>query len=256
MRSLPGDRARVIGIASGKGGVGKTTIAINIAHTLADIGKKTLVIDVDIALPNLDLYTGLEKPMITLLDLLNNTSDYKHAIYHMTENLDLLPCGTALQAMQEMDIDNLKEVVEHVSNEYEYVLLDIAAGLSKFTIVPITLSHEVCLVVNPDPASIQDAQKVIAVTKFAGAHLCGVVVNRCRKKHNENDVEARLGLPVLGCVKEDKQILRSIEEKTPIVVWKPGSSTSKSFSSIARKICGEYPSQNQDFRGKLIGRGL
>ena len=246
----------MIGIASGKGGVGKTTVAINIAYALGEIGRKTLAIDVDIALPNLDLYTGLEKPMITLLDLLNNTSDYKHAIYRMTDNLDLLPCGTSLHAMQEMDINNLKEVVEEVSNAYEYVILDIAAGLSKFTIVPITLSQEVCLVVNPEPASIQDAQKVIAVTKFAGSHLCGVVVNRCRKKKDEQEVGARLGVPVLGCIREDKEIPRSIEERTPIVVWKPGSTASKSFNSIVRKICGEYTSQNQNFRGKLIGRGL
>jgi len=72
--------AKIIALASGKGGVGKTTVALNIGFALASLNKKVLVMDTDISLPNLDIYTGLEKPIITLLEVLNGSSDIKNAI--------------------------------------------------------------------------------------------------------------------------------------------------------------------------------
>lgn len=246
----------MIGIASGKGGVGKTTVAINLAHALSMLGRRTLVVDTDLALPNLDLYTGLDKPMITLLELLNGSSDYQHAIYSVGDNLDLLPCGTSLQAMQDMDIQRLEDVVESVSVGYDFVLLDIAAGLSKFSIVPLTLCDEVYLVVNPESASIQDAQKVLAVAKLAEAKVCGVIVNRCRSRRDEAEVGAKLGVDVLGCIREDKQVSRSIEERVPVVRGRPSSRVSRSFISIAERLSGEHLSGGQGFLGKLLRRGL
>src|SRR5574337_215164 len=125
---------RIISIGSGKGGVGKTTVALNIGFALASLGKKTLVFDTDVSLPNLDLYTGLEKPIITLLDVLNGTAEIQNAIYEIQMGLNILPCGSSLQALKDVNIDKLSDIILKLrSSEYEFIILDVSAGLSKFS---------------------------------------------------------------------------------------------------------------------------
>lgn len=230
--------AKIIAMASGKGGVGKTTVALNIGFALASLNKKVLVVDTDISLPNLDLYTGLEKPLITLLEALNGSSDVRNAIYEIQIGLNILPCGSSLQALKDVNMDKLGEIISELKNsDYEFIILDVPAGLSKFSILPITYSDEVILVVNPDPASISDAQKVKVVAGLAGINISGIIVNKY-KKSIYNDIGVKLGLPVIGVIPEDDAIIKSRDTKKPLIQLKPGSSASKALMKIARKISG------------------
>jgi len=230
--------AKIIAMASGKGGVGKTTVALNIGFALASLNKKVLVVDTDISLPNLDLYTGLEKPLITLLEVLNGSSDVRNAIYEIQIGLNILPCGSSLQALKDVNMDKLGDIISELKNsDYEFIILDVPAGLSKFSILPITYSDEVILVVNPDPASISDAQKVKVVAGLAGINISGIIVNKY-KKSIYNDIGVKLGLPVIGVIPEDDAIIKSRDTKKPLIQLKPGSSASKALMKIARKISG------------------
>ncbi len=230
--------AKIISVGSGKGGVGKTTVALNIGFALASLGKKTLVVDTDVSLPNLDLYTGLEKPIITLLDVLNGTAEIQNAIYEIQMGLNILPCGSSLQALKDINIDKLSDIIlELRDSEYEFVILDVSAGLSRFSILPMTCSDEVFLVVNPDPASISDAQKVKAVSALAGINITGIIVNKYRKSIYE-DIGVKLGLPVTGTIPEDNAIVISRDAKKPLISLKPRSDSAKAFLQIARRMCG------------------
>jgi len=230
--------AKIIALASGKGGVGKTTLALNIGFAFASLNKKVLVVDTDISLPNLDLYTGLEKPLITLLEVLNGSSDVGNAIYEIQMGLNILPCGSSLQALKDVNMDKLGEIISELRNlDYDFIILDVPAGLSKFSILPITYSDEVILIVNPDPASISDAQKVKVVVGLAGINITGIIVNKY-KKSIYNDIGVKLGLPVIGIIPEDDAIIKSRDTKKPIILLKPGSSASKAIMKIVRKISG------------------
>jgi len=230
--------AKIIALASGKGGVGKTTLALNIGFAFASLNKKVLVVDTDISLPNLDLYTGLEKPLITLLEVLNGSSDVGNAIYEIQMGLNILPCGSSLQALKDVNMDKLGEIISELRNlDYDFIILDVPAGLSKFSILPITYSDEVILIVNPDPASISDAQKVKVVVGLAGINITGIIVNKY-KKSIYNDIGVKLGLPVIGVIQEDDAIIKSRDTKKPLIILKPRSSAAKAFMKIARKISG------------------
>jgi len=230
--------SRIIAIASGKGGVGKTTIALNLGFAMASLKKNVLVIDTDVSLPNLDLYTGLEKPLITLLDVLNGSANIQSAIYSIQMGLNIMPCGSSLEALRSVDIDKLGDIISELKNsEYDFVILDVAAGLSRFSLLPMTFSDEVILVVNPDPASISDAQKVRTVSGLTDIKITGIIVNKY-KKNAYDDIGIKLGLPVLGIVPEDDAVIRSRDSRKPIILLKPRSSTSKAIMQIARKVCG------------------
>ncbi|MCZ7400081.1 MAG: cell division ATPase MinD [Candidatus Methanoperedens sp.] len=229
---------KIIALGSGKGGVGKTTVALNIGFAIASLNKNVLVVDTDVSLPNLDLYTGLEKPIITLLEVLNGTADIQSAIYTIQMGLHILPCGSSLQALRDVNIDKLGDVIAEFKNsEFDFIILDVPAGLSRFSILPMTYSDEVLLIVNPDPASISDAQKVKAVSALAGINVTGIIVNKYIKSIYE-DVGVKLGLPVFGVIPQDDAIVKARDTKKPLILLKPKSPSTKAILQIARRMCG------------------
>lgn len=230
--------ARIIAIASGKGGVGKTTIALNLGFALASLKKNVLVVDTDVSLPNLDLYTGLEKPLITLLEVLNGSANIRSAIYTIQMGLNILPCGSSLEALREANIDKLGEIISELKNsEFDFIILDVPAGISKFSILPMTYSDEILLVVNPDAASISDAQKVRTVSALADMNLTGIIVNKYKKNIHE-DIGIKIGLPVIGTIPEEDIVTRSRDVRKPIILLKPKSASAKAILRIAGKISG------------------
>ncbi len=232
---------KIIALGSGKGGVGKTTVALNLGFALSSLNKKVIVVDTDISLPNLDIYTGLEKPIITLLDVLNGSADVQSAINTIQLGLSILPCGTSLEALKDVNIDKLEDVIKDLRNsDFDFVILDVPAGLSKFSILPMTFSDEVLLVVNPEPASISDAQKVKAVLALAHVKISGIIINKYKKSIYE-DAGIRLGLPVIGVIPEDEAVISARDSRKPLILLKPKSASSKSILGIARKISGIPP---------------
>jgi len=236
--------ARIIAIASGKGGVGKTTFALNIGFAIASLNKNVLVVDTVVSLPNLDLYTGLDKPLITLLDVLNGSANIQSAIYAIQMGLNILPCGSSFQALRDVDMNKLRDIISELKeSNYDYIILDVPAGLSRFSILPMICSDEVWLIVNPDPASISDAHKVRAVSGITEINITGIIVNKYKKSIYE-DIGIKLGLPVLGIVPEDDAIIRSRDARKPLILYRPKSSSAKAIIKIARKICGIQEKRN------------
>ncbi len=228
---------KIIALCSGKGGVGKTTLALNLGFAMASLNKKVLVVDTDIALPNLELYTGLEKPVITLLEVLNGSADIQSAINTIQLGLKILPCGSSLQSLKDVNIDKLGDVITELKkSEFDYVILDVPAGLSKFSVIPMNFSDEILIIVNPEPASISDAQKVKAVSALAGLHIAGIIVNKYKKSRYE-DVGVKLGLPVIGVIPEDEAVVKARDARKPLIILKPKSASAKALMVLAKKIC-------------------
>lgn len=233
----------VIAIGSGKGGVGKTTVSANLAVALTMFGR-VAVVDGDIALPNLHTLLGIDDPFISLLDILKDTSYLKEAIYRIKvklgNDLHVIPSSTSVKALEEIDMEKFKDVVDFLREHYDFIVIDVAAGLSRYAIVPMLSADVSYLVVNPEKASIIDSQKVKKIADVSGVRVGGIILNRYKgEKKMVEYAEKVIGCEIVGIIRESKLFRTCWEEGTPVIIKKPHSSVSKDFINLARKIVGD-----------------
>ena len=176
--------ARIIVITSGKGGVGKTTTTSNIGMALARLNKKTLLIDADVGLRNLDLLLGLENRIIyTGLDILSGTCRLEQALIQdkRQPNLNFLPLSSNLAKLS-VTKEQVKKLMHLLENKYDFILIDSPAGIDEGFQTAIEPAHEAVIVVTPEITSIRDADKVIGILEAREIEKIRLLVNRIKPK--------------------------------------------------------------------------
>jgi septum site-determining protein MinD len=243
--------SKVYTITSGKGGVGKTTIAANLAVSLSRMRKKTIVVDADMAVGSIATIFGLDQTPVTLHELLAGTGSLEKAIYS-TQGVDVLPSGSTVAGFLKTDPKKLEGVVDKLTKTYDFVIIDGPPGLSKYSLAPLKNADEVLLVVTPDLPALQATAKLLSVITAVEAKVGGVVVNRF-KKHSffarlagakeimmkNEDIERRLMAKIIGIIPEDPAVIESIGAKKSVVVYRPESPASKAISALAKKLIQE-----------------
>ncbi len=231
-------------ITSGKGGVGKTTITVNLGISLALLNRETYILDADIGMANMALILGMDDVPVTLHEVLAGKADIENAIYEGPGGVKVVPSGISLQGFQQADPDKLRDVMHKLVDRCEYLLIDAPSGISKEGVVPLSVADEVILVVNPELASMADALKTKILCEVMGGRVYGAILNRAGMEHTElrsQSVEDVLGVRVIDVVPEDASVRRAAAYKTPCVVKYPNTDASRAFRRIAAHICGvEY----------------
>ncbi len=233
----------IISVASGKGGVGKTTVVANLGPCIAKLGPSVLLVDADIAMANLSLMFGIHSAPITLHDVLLGDADIYDAIYDGPWGVKIVPSGLSLQAYRRIDPHRLEDVLQGVKKDFEYILVDVPAGIGDNALAAISATEEMILVITPDPASLADALKTKAMAERLGVKPTGVIVNMVRGLRGEaSDTEIMrvLELPIFGRIPDSNEIRQALLQRKPkpLVVLKPDSKVSKAFFKVAEKITG------------------
>lgn len=234
---------RAISMASGKGGVGKTTVVANLGVALAKLGQKTLVVDADIAMANLSLLFGIQSAPITLHDVLMGGAEIYDAMYDGPFGLKIIPSGLSLTSYRKVEPQKMEGLLSRVKNEFDFILVDVPAGIGDNAIAAMSSSGETILVVTPDPASLADALKTKLMAERIGVKPVGVIVNMVRRikgEATEEDVRHVLELPVLGSIPEDIEVRKSflMRRPQPVVLRKPNAEASLAFMRIAARLSG------------------
>jgi len=183
------DNCKIITVASGKGGVGKSNITVNTGLALQKTGKKVLLIDGDLGMANLDILLGIS-PRYNLGHVLKEKCDLKQAILKSSHNLHVLPGFSGINKFINSDyklVSGLLEISSYIENNYEVVLIDVGAGIDKNVINFIMAADETLIVLTPEPTSVMDAYsliKTIADSNCKGK--VGMIINKVG-----SDLEAR-----------------------------------------------------------------
>lgn len=228
--------AKILGVVSIKGGVGKTTTAANIGSALAEFGKKVLLIDADFSAPSLGLHFGLVKPKKTLHHVLHGKITAVEAVQPCRENLDMLPCSLMAGKLNPF---LLRDKIQGLRKLYDYILIDAAPTLNDDMLSTILASDELLVVTSPDYPTLSATLHAVRVAAKENKPIAGLLLNRVRGKSfelTEEEIAEAAGVPILGTIKEDLAVPKGIAETTPATLYKPNARASTSFKRVAAAL--------------------
>ncbi|MGB9936962.1 MAG: cell division ATPase MinD [Methanobacterium sp.] len=239
--------ARVIVVASGKGGVGKTTIAANLGIALSLHNENVVVLDLDIAMANLELILGLEGKPVTLQEVLAGKDIIQNAIYEGPGGVKVVPAGLSLYGLKDMRLERLEQVLESLTEDIDILLIDAPGGLERDALAALEVSNELILVTTPEITSLSDALKTKIVAEKLGIDILGVVINRRKSDKvflTEQEIEVILNLPVLSIIPEDPELSIASASCKSVLIDDPNSYTSRVLMNLAAGVIGKYSYEN------------
>ncbi|WP_222917280.1 cell division ATPase MinD [Natrinema sp. SYSU A 869] len=230
----------VYAIASGKGGVGKTTTTVNLGTALAEAGERVAIVDADLGMANLAGFVSLTPDSTTLHDVLAGDASIDDATYRLADNIVAVPSGTNLDEYAETSPEGLREAVEELQSQFDYVFLDVGAGISHETVLPLGLADAVVLVSTPEPAAVHDTKKTIELTDRAGGEIAGLVLTRTHPDGDvsHDEIADRLEVPLLGTIPEDPAARDSVYAGTPLVVFEPQGPAAVAYRRLTAELTG------------------
>nr|AWX53323.1 MinD [Halochlorococcum sp. NIES-1838] len=240
---------RIMVVTSGKGGVGKTTATANIGMSVARLGYKTVLIDADIGLKNLDLLIGLENRILyTVMDVFEGNCRLDQALIRdkRWKNLCLLSISKNRQRYN-VTRENMKNLVQALVNlNFSYIFIDCPAGIDVGFINAISPAKEALIVTTPELPALRDADRVAGLLEANGIYDIKLLVNRVRSdmiQKNDmlsvKDVQEALGIPLLGAIPEDNQIIVSTNFGEPLVLKNKLTLAGIAFENAARRLVGK-----------------
>lgn len=240
-----GDLSELIGVLSGKGGTGKTSLCAGVATALAAEGKRVLCIDCDVGLRNLDISLGLiDSGALSFLDVSQGQYPLENAAKHpVYPTLSFLTAPMNCRA-EDIDPAPFSRMLQQARNEYDYVFLDAPAGVDGGFRLVSTVADRFLLVTGAGPAAVRDAARVGDLLELMGKSNVRLVVNRVDKamlrtvRLTIDDVMDTAGLPLLGIVPEDGAVTLAASFGTPLLAYAPRCPASRAFRRIARRVQG------------------
>lgn len=233
---------RIIVVASGKGGVGKTTVVSNLAAALSGFNKNVIAVDANVTTSNLGLHLGIPLYPVTLQDVLKGRATVKDALYYHPAGFRVVPADVSIKKIMVPRTESLIDVFYKLMGEADFVLVDCAAGLGREAKAAIEAADEMITVTNPELPALTDALKLGKFAEDSETRNLGVILNRVRKEKHEvkdSEVEEFLNLPIIGKVHEDISVRKSIANKMPVVIHNPRSRSAQQFKQIAANLIGE-----------------
>jgi len=245
----PKPRISVVSITSGKGGVGKTNITANLAYLLAGLKKKTLIMDADCGLANIDLILGLT-PQYNLANVLKGEKTLKETIIEGPGGIRILPATSGIQEMANLSTEQkliLQDELGNLQPRPDFMLIDTSAGISENVTYFNLLARRIIVVVTPEPTSMTDAYALIKVLyQRHTKKRFTLLVNQAKDPEESKVVFQRLAqatnhflnlaIEHLGHVAYDENLIKAVKRQRLLAEIFPDSPAVKCLRAVAEKI--------------------
>lgn len=234
---------KTIGVMSGKGGVGKTVVSINLAAGINKwYDKKVLLVDCNITTSHIGLYLGIYATPVTLNDVLKSGISPERAVYSHECGIDVMPASLTLGDLKGVPWESMKDVLSNTFQNYDYVLLDSAPGFGKESLIALTASQDAILVGTPLIPSVADLIKCKRICDGMGVVPIGAIFNKVRGKKYEltkDEIARNIDIKVINSIPYDERVIESIVSKQPVINMR--SRVNIEFRKLAALVDGQPP---------------
>lgn len=245
--------ARVITVTSGKGGVGKTSISLNLAIQLAKLGKKVVVFDADFGLANIEVMLGI-RPQYNLADMIFRGKELKEIITPSEDGISFISGGSGIQELAVMSREQVLSLTGKLAELDEFadvIIIDTGAGISDSVLEFVVASSEVLLVVTPEPTSIIDAYALLKALNRKEEYskentTIKIVSNKARSDAEGQSIFQKMSvvadkflevpLVYMGAVPMDDQIPNAVMRQKPLSIVNPDAAAVKAIRQLAKKL--------------------
>ncbi|GAB6158010.1 MinD/ParA family protein [Desulfotomaculum varum] len=264
-----GAGARVIAVTSGKGGVGKTNLTVNLAVELSRRGYRTAIFDADLGMANAEVLLGMS-PRYTLYDYLYNGKSMAEIIAVCPAGVSVISGGSGFVELANLDYQARKRLgrgLQELDHCFDFVLVDTGAGISKTVLGFVAAAQEAVVVLTPEPTSLTDAYGLIKILAKYNVHdQIMVVVNRAGDEKEawrtyqtlQTTTERFLQVRLinLGFLPEDKAVVQAVKQQQPFVKLAPAAPAAQHLVQVANRLLAgrqaDSPGGLQGFFGKLM----
>ncbi|MBH1942007.1 MinD/ParA family protein [Mobilitalea sibirica] len=254
----PRNIARVITVTSGKGGVGKSSIAVNLAMALSRLGKRVVILDADFGLANIEVMLGI-RPKYNLADLMFRGKSLTDIITNGPDNIGFISGGSGIQELTSLTRDQIIYLIQklvELDEKADIIIIDTGAGIADTVLEFVAASSEVLLIATPEPTSITDAYALLKTlnrkTDFSLQDtVIKMVANRIGSYEEGKELYDKLNLVVnkflninmmyLGSLPHDNSVSKAVMRQKPAIELYPNSSFTKTIEGFADILCENEP---------------
>lgn len=269
-QAAPKKVARVITVTSGKGGVGKSNMSVNLALQLRKLGKRVIIFDADFGLANVEVLFGAI-PQYNLSDVIYRDKNIKDVITTGPLDIGFISGGTGIEGLGNLGKEQIQKLVSNLAeldSLADVIIVDTGAGISDSVLEFVMSGNEVILVTTPEPTSITDSYSLLKALnrspEFASSDIqIKVVVNRVLSSMDGKNLFSKLDVVVnrfldlnieyLGTIPQDDNILRAVMKQSPVSIEFPNSKAAKAFEEVAKTLVNATEDDAQSEKKGIAG---
>ncbi len=257
----PQNVKKVIAVASGKGGVGKSNFTVNLAIELSNLGNRVMILDADLGLANVDIILGIN-PKYNLAHVITEEKDIKDIVTETEYGVKVIASGSGVKELVNLSNQQRERFVSKISELEDLVdilLIDTGAGISKNTLSFIYASDYSIVITTPEPTALMDAYGLIKVVSLSKKNIpLKLIVNMVSSKEEAKEIASRVILlsrrflnifvEYYGLIFRDKNVLNSVMSQRPFSVLYPATKATECVKEIAQKISLKITKENEKLK--------